>query len=172
MGGLSLDYQASLILHCYIYHTSGHIIWWKTWHGIVPFSSKATARVRTSGRPARRGPGGVPAAGAGRAHAPAKATGRGGTASGEGETSPDQDESGRGACRRSMTRFTKPAGTGYRGYRSNRPGPVPVPAGFKSAQIQILNLNSKKWKNPQKILKILQVVTNLMMSNFFKYSFI
>ena len=46
----------------------------------------------------------MPAAGAGRAHAPAKATGRGGTASGEGETSPDQDESGRGACRRSMTR--------------------------------------------------------------------
>ena len=29
-------------------------------------------------------------------------------------------------------------------YRSNRPGPVPVPAGFKPAQIQILNLNSKK----------------------------
>ena len=64
--------------------------------------------------------------------------------------------------------------SGYRGYRSNRPGPVPVPvpAGFKPAQIQILNLNSKKWKNPKKILKILQVATNLMMSNFFKYSFI
>ena len=62
--------------------------------------------------------------------------------------------------------------SGYRGYRSNRPGPVPIPAGFKPAQIQILNLNSKKWKNPKKILKILQVATNLMMSNFFKYSFI
>jgi len=71
-------------------------------------------------------------------------------------------------------RVKKTAGnrTGYRGYRSNRPGPVPVPAGSNRAQIQILNLNSKKWKNPQKILKILQVVTNLMMSNFFKYSFI
>ena len=72
------------------------------------------------------------------------------------------------------TRVKKTAGnrTGYRGYRSNRPGPVPVPAGSNRAQIQILNLNSKKWKNPQKILKILKVVTNLMMSNFFKYSFI
>jgi len=50
--------------------------------------------------------------------------------------------------------------------------PVPVPVGFKPAQIQILNLNSKKWKNPKKILKILQVATNLMMLNFFKYSFI
>src|SRR6185312_1463523 len=83
--------------------------------------------------------------------------------------------------------FTKPAGTGpvtavtgltgrnrsgYRGYRSNRPGPVPVPAGFKPVQIQILNLNSKKWKNSKNILKILQVATNLMMSKFFKYSFI
>ena len=43
--------------------------------------------------------------------------------------------------------------SGNRSYRSNRPGPVPVPAGFKPAQIQILNLNSKKWKNPQKNLK-------------------
>ena len=60
--------------------------------------------------------------------------------------------------------------SGYRGYRSNRPGPVP--AGFKPAQIQILNLNSKKWKNSKKFLKILQVATNLMVSNFFKYSFI
>ena len=58
--------------------------------------------------------------------------------------------------------------TGYRGYRSNRPGPVPVPGGQKPAQIQILNLNSKKWKNPKKFLKILQVATNLMVSNFFQ----
>ena len=43
--------------------------------------------------------------------------------------------------------------SGNRGYRSNRPGPVPVPAGFKPAQIQILNLNSKKWKNIKKNLK-------------------
>ena len=62
--------------------------------------------------------------------------------------------------------------SGNRGYRSNRPGPVPVPAGFKPAQIQILNLNFKTWKNPKKFLKILQVATNLMVSNFFKYSFI
>ena len=77
-------------------------------------------------------------------------------------------------CNCKATRVKKTAGnrTGYRGYRSNRPGPVPVPAGSNRVQIQILNLNSKKWKNPQKILKILQVVTNLMMSNFFKYSFI
>ena len=42
----------------------------------------------------------------------------------------------------------------------------------KPAQIQILNLNFKIWKNPKKFLKILQVATNLMVSNFFKYSFI
>ena len=73
---------------------------------------------------------------------------------------------------RSRVKKTGRNRSGNRGYRSNRPGPVPVPAGSNRAQIQILNLNSKKWKNPQKILKILQVVTNLMMSNFFKYSFI
>ena len=56
--------------------------------------------------------------------------------------------------------------SGYRGYRSNQPGSVP--AGFKPAQIQILNLNLKN----KKFLKIFQVATNLMVSKFFKYSFI
>ena len=56
---------------------------------------------------------------------------------------------------RVISRVKKTAGnrTGYRGYRSNRPGPVPVPAGSNRAQIQILNLNSKKWKNSKKNLK-------------------
>ena len=77
-------------------------------------------------------------------------------------------------ARRHVTRVKKTGRnrSGNRGYRSNRPGPVPVPAGFKPAQIQILNLNFKTWKNPKKFLKILQVATNLMVSNFFKYSFI
>ena len=43
-----------------------------------------------------------------------------------------------------------PAGTGY---RSNRSGPVPVWSGTKPAQIQNLNLNSKKWKILKKIPK-------------------
>ena len=34
--------------------------------------------------------------------------------------------------------------SGLTGYRSNRTGPVPVWAGTKPAQIQNLNLNSKK----------------------------
>jgi len=75
-------------------------------------------------------------------------------------------------CLRSTVKKTGRNRSGNRGYRSNRPGPVPVPAGFKPAQIQILNLNFKTWKNPKKFLKILQVATNLMVSNFFKYSFI
>ena len=44
--------------------------------------------------------------------------------------------------------------------------------GTKPAQIQNLNLNSKKMKNSQKILKILQGASNLMVSNFLKNSFI
>jgi len=35
------------------------------------------------------------------------------------------------------------------GYRSNRSGPVPVPAGTQPAKIQILNLNSKNEKFPK-----------------------
>ena len=46
--------------------------------------------------------------------------------------------------------FTKPAGTGP---VTGLTGPVLIPAGFKPVQIQILNLNSKKWKNPKKNLK-------------------
>ena len=56
--------------------------------------------------------------------------------------------------------------SGLTGYRSNRSGTVPVWAGTKPAQIQNLNLNSKKF------LKILQGATNLMVSNFLKNSFI
>ena len=36
--------------------------------------------------------------------------------------------------------------SGLTGYRSNRSGPVPVPAGTQPAKIQILNLNSKNKK--------------------------
>ena len=60
--------------------------------------------------------------------------------------------------------------SGLTGYRSNRSGPVP--AGTQPAKIQILNLNSKNEKFPKKILKILQGVMNLMVSNFLKNSFI
>ena len=41
--------------------------------------------------------------------------------------------------------------SGLTGNRSNRSGPVPVWSGTKPAQIQNLNLNSKKVKNSQKI---------------------
>ena len=59
--------------------------------------------------------------------------------------------------------------SGLTGYRSYRSGPVPVWAGTKPVQIQNSNLNSKKIKE---ILKILQVATNLMVSNFLKNSFV
>jgi len=62
--------------------------------------------------------------------------------------------------------------SGLTGYRSNRSGPVPVSAGTQPAKIQNLNLNSKNEKFLKKFLKILQVVMNLMVSNFFKNSFI
>ena len=39
--------------------------------------------------------------------------------------------------------------SGLTGYRSNRSGPVPVPAGTQPAKIQILNLNSKNEKFPK-----------------------
>ena len=42
--------------------------------------------------------------------------------------------------------------SGLTGYRSNQSGPVSVWAGTKPAQIQNLNLNSKKWKIPKKFL--------------------
>ena len=59
---------------------------------------------------------------------------------------------------------------GNRGNWSNRS--EPVPAGFKPVQIQNSNLNFKNEKFSKKFLKILQVATNLMVSIFFKYSFI
>ena len=62
--------------------------------------------------------------------------------------------------------------SGLTGYRSNRSGPVPVSVGTQPAKIQILNLNAKNEKFPKKILKILQGVMNLMVSNFLKNSFI
>ena len=75
---------------------------------------------------------------------------------------------------RVMGRVYKTGGnrSGLTGYRSNRSGPVPVWAGIKPAQIQNLNLNSKKWKIPKKFLKILQGATNLIVSNFLKNSFV
>jgi len=66
-------------------------------------------------------------------------------------------------------KFTDRNRSGYRGNRSNRSGPVPVWGGYKPVQIQNSNLNLKKMR---KFLKILQVATNLMVSNCFKYSFI
>ena len=39
--------------------------------------------------------------------------------------------------------------SGLTGYRSNRSGPVPVPAGTQPAKIQILNLNLKNKKFPK-----------------------
>jgi len=42
--------------------------------------------------------------------------------------------------------------SGNRGYRSNRSGPVPVPASFKLAQIQNSNLNLKNEKNSKNTL--------------------
>jgi len=49
-------------------------------------------------------------------------------------------------ARRAVGRVKKTAGnrTGYRGYRCNRSGPVPVPGGSNRGKIQILNLNSRK----------------------------
>ena len=56
----------------------------------------------------------------------------------------------------------------------NRWEPVPVPVWVrtKPAQIQNSNLNSKNEKFPKKNLKILQGVTNLMVSIFFKNLFV
>ena len=50
------------------------------------------------------------------------------------------------ACGGGGGRVKKTAGnrTGYRGYRCNRSGPVPVPGGSNRGKIQILNLNSRK----------------------------
>ena len=62
--------------------------------------------------------------------------------------------------------------SGLIGYRLNRYGLVSVWAGIKPAQIQNLNLNSKKWKILKKFLKIFQGATNLMVSNFLKNSYI
>ena len=63
--------------------------------------------------------------------------------------------------------------SGLTGYRSNRSGPVPVESpGTQPAKIQNLNLNSKNKKFPKKILKIIQVAMNLMVSNFLKNLFI
>jgi len=43
---------------------------------------------------------------------------------------------------------------------------------FETTEFKTSNLNFKKWKIYKKFLKILQVATNLIVSNFFKYSFI
>jgi hypothetical protein len=58
------------------------------------------------------------------------------------------------------TRVNRTGGnrSGNRGNRSNRSGPVPVPAGSQPVQIQILNLNSKNEKISQNSQKILQGV--------------
>jgi len=71
-----------------------------------------------------------------------------------------------------MVNLTGGNRSGLTGNRSNRSGPVPVPTGSQPVQIQILNLNSKKWKILKKFLKIFQGVMNLMVSNFLKNSFI
>ena len=51
--------------------------------------------------------------------------------------------SGPGTTRVNLTGGNR---SGLTGYRSNRSGPVPVPAGTQPAKIQILNLNSKNEK--------------------------
>jgi hypothetical protein len=61
---------------------------------------------------------------------------------------------------------------GNRGNRSYRSGSISVLVGSQPVQIQILNLNLKNENNLTKFSKILQGVSNLMVSKIFKYSFV
>jgi hypothetical protein len=58
------------------------------------------------------------------------------------------------------------------GYRSNRPGPVTVSAGYQPVGLKNFEFEFKKLKNVEKSQKILRDLLSLMVSIFLQTSFI
>jgi hypothetical protein len=62
--------------------------------------------------------------------------------------------------------------SGYRGNRSNRTGPVTVPADYQPGVFKNFGFKFKKLKNEEKISKILHDLLSIIVSIFFQTSFI